>query len=127
MIYIYTSKFSTFAVTYHTHTVKHVAATVATAEADGNIEYWYCEECGKYFSDAAATKEISKADTVVKYVAPSNGNTGSGSATTGNATSTETSPGTGQTAMAIVLFAILLGALAVMGMAIVKTRKAKSK
>ena len=135
MIYIYTSKFSTFAVTYHTHTVKHVAATVATAEADGNIEYWYCEECGKYFSDAAATKEISKADTVVKYVAPSNGNTGSGSnaPTTGGETENNatvpggTSPVTGETAMTVVLFAILLGALAVMGISIVKSRKAKSK
>ena len=135
MIYIYTSKFSTFAVTYHTHTVKHVAATVATAEADGNIEYWYCEECGKYFSDAAATKEITKESTVVKYVAPSNGNTGSGSnaPTTGGETENNatvpggTSPVTGETAMTVVLFAILLGALAVMGISIVKSRKAKSK
>ena len=33
--------------------------------AEGNIEYWYCSDCGKYFKDAAATKEIAKADTVI--------------------------------------------------------------
>ena len=44
--------------------LKHIAAKAATAAAEGNIEYWYCEDCDKYFSDAAATKEITKADTV---------------------------------------------------------------
>ena len=44
--------------------LKHIAAKAATAAAEGNIEYWYCEDCNKYFSDAAATKEITKADTV---------------------------------------------------------------
>ena len=134
-LYIYSSKFSAFAVAYHVHDLKHVEAKAATAEADGNIEYWYCEGCDKYFSDAAATKEIQKADTVVKYVAPSNGNTGSGSnaPTTGGETENNatvpggTSPVTGETAMTVVLFAILLGALAVMGISIVKSRKAKSK
>ena len=44
--------------------LKHIAAKAATAAAEGNIEYWYCEDCDKYFSDAAAAKEITKADTV---------------------------------------------------------------
>ena len=44
--------------------LKHIAAKAATAAEEGNIEYWYCDGCGKYFSDAAATKEITKADTV---------------------------------------------------------------
>ena len=44
--------------------LKHINAKAATAAAEGNIEYWYCEDCDKYFSDAAATKEITKADTV---------------------------------------------------------------
>ena len=30
----------------------------------GNIEYWYCEGCGKYYKDAKATQEITKAQTV---------------------------------------------------------------
>ena len=36
----------------------------ATKTAEGNIEYWYCEGCGKYYSDKDGTKEIKKADTV---------------------------------------------------------------
>ena len=44
----------------------HVAAKEATVTAEGNIEYWYCSACGKYFADAAGTKEIQQADTVVK-------------------------------------------------------------
>lgn len=44
--------------------LKHIPAKAATKTAGGNIEYWYCEDCGKYFADAAATKEIKQADTV---------------------------------------------------------------
>ena len=47
----------------HTN-LKHIDAKAATKTAGGNIEYWYCEDCGKYFADAAATKEIKQADTV---------------------------------------------------------------
>ena len=48
---------------YHAN-LKHIDAKAATKTAGGNIEYWYCEACGKYFADAAATKEIKQADTV---------------------------------------------------------------
>ena len=49
----------------HTN-LKHFPATAATKTTEGNIEYWYCEGCGKYFSDkdATATQEITKAQTV---------------------------------------------------------------
>ena len=47
----------------HTN-LQHISAKAATKTAGGNIEYWYCEDCGKYFADAAATKEIKQADTV---------------------------------------------------------------
>ena len=47
----------------HTN-LKHIDAKAATKTAEGNIEYWYCEDCDKYFADAAATKEIKQADTV---------------------------------------------------------------
>lgn len=50
--------------------LKHIAAKAATAAAEGNIEYWYCEYCDKYFSDAAAAKEITKADTVTAKLPP---------------------------------------------------------
>ena len=48
----------------HHANIKHIDAKAATKTAGGNIEYWYCEDCGKYFADAAATKEIKQADTV---------------------------------------------------------------
>lgn len=44
--------------------LKHIDAKAATAAAEGNIAYWYCDGCKKYFSDAAATREITRADTV---------------------------------------------------------------
>ena len=47
----------------HTN-VKHFPAKAATKTTEGNIEYWYCEGCGKYYSDKDGTKEIKKADTV---------------------------------------------------------------
>lgn len=46
----------------------HVPAVEATPEADGNMEYWYCGYCGKYYADEACTQEILIDDTVVKYV-----------------------------------------------------------
>ena len=47
----------------HTN-LKHFPAKAATKTTEGNIEYWYCEGCGKYYSDKDGTKEIKKADTV---------------------------------------------------------------
>ena len=44
--------------------LKHIDAKAATAAEEGNIEYWYCDGCKKYFSDAAAKTEITKAATV---------------------------------------------------------------
>ena len=44
--------------------LKHFPAVAATKTTEGNIEYWYCEGCGKYYSDKDGTKEIKKADTV---------------------------------------------------------------
>ena len=50
----------------NTHTdLKHFPAKAATEDAEGNIEYWYCEGCNKYYSDKDGTKEIKKADTVM--------------------------------------------------------------
>ena len=44
--------------------LKHIPAKAATWVAEGNIEYWYCEGCGRYFGDRDGTKEIRRADTV---------------------------------------------------------------
>ena len=48
----------------HTNLVK-TEAKPATHMTEGNIEYWYCDGCKKYFSDEAGTKEITLADTVI--------------------------------------------------------------
>ena len=47
----------------HTN-LKHFPAKAATEDAEGNIEYWYCSGCNKYYSDKDGTKGIKKADTV---------------------------------------------------------------
>ena len=44
--------------------LKHIDAKAATKTAEGNIEYWYCGGCDKYYSDKDGIKEIKKADTV---------------------------------------------------------------
>ena len=44
--------------------LKHIDAKAATRTAEGNIEYWHCSGCKKYYKDAAATQEITKAQTV---------------------------------------------------------------
>ena len=55
--------------------LKHVPAKAATTSAEGNIEYWYCDGCNKYYKDAAAQDEIEQEDTVIAkrrvYYAPS--------------------------------------------------------
>ena len=49
----------------NSHTdLKHISAKAATEDAEGNIEYWHCEGCNKYYSDKYGAKEIKKADTV---------------------------------------------------------------
>ena len=47
------------------HDLKHTAAKGPGFYAEGNIEYWQCRDCGKYFADAKAAKEITRADTVI--------------------------------------------------------------
>ena len=42
----------------------YIPTKAATEDSEGNIEYWYCSGCGKYYSDKDGTKEIAKADTV---------------------------------------------------------------
>ena len=44
--------------------LKYIPAKAATEDAEGNIEYWHCEGCGKYYSDKDGINEIKKADTV---------------------------------------------------------------
>ena len=59
----------------HHANLVNVPAKAATTSAEGNIEYWYCGGCGKYYKDAAAQEEIKQEDTVIAkrrvYYAPS--------------------------------------------------------
>ena len=48
------------------HELKKTDAKEATCTEDGNIEYWFCETCGKYFSNENAETEIQLADTVME-------------------------------------------------------------
>lgn len=95
----------------HTHdSLKHTEAKAATTEAEGNIEYWYCEDCGKYFSDKDGKNEIKLSDTVVAKL------TGSSALQTGDNRSI------------VLLLAILLVSGSVLyGIAVLGKRKAQIK
>lgn len=68
------------------HSLDAVAAHNPTCTEDGNIAYWHCPSCDKYFSDALGISEIKLEDTVIvstghvsvvdPAVAPSRTNTG---------------------------------------------------
>ena len=49
----------------HTHKLKKVAAKAPTCTADGNVEYYTCEGCDKWFKDAKAAKEITDRSAVI--------------------------------------------------------------
>ena len=57
--------------------LKHFPAKAATEDAEGNVEYWHCDDCNKYYSDKDGTKEFAKADTVTAKLpkAPPTGDT----------------------------------------------------
>ena len=86
----------------------HFSAKAATTDAEGNIEYWCCKGCGKYFADSACTKEITAKDTV-----------------TGKLSSDKKSPKTGASGM-FALCAALLLASGGTATAISKRKKKKS-
>ena len=86
----------------------HFSAKAATTDAEGNIEYWYCKGCGKYFADSACAKEITAKDTV-----------------TGKLSSDKKSPETGASGM-FTLCAALLLASGGTASAISKRKKKKS-
>ena len=46
----------------------HYAAVAPDHYNTGNVEYWHCENCGGYFTDAAGTSEVSAEDIVVDVI-----------------------------------------------------------
>jgi len=47
------------------HNMQATAAKEATCTEDGNVAYWYCSKCEKYFSNEAGTVEVKLADIVI--------------------------------------------------------------
>ena len=90
--------------------LKHIEAKAATKTSEGNIEYWYCEGCGKYYKDANATQEITKAQTVTAKI-PSDNNTSAGGSTGNNnkpSSNATISPQTGDNSNLTLWIALLL-------------------
>lgn len=57
----------------HVHTIVPIAATPPTCIALGNIAYYSCAGCGKYFADALGEEEITLASTILYFVEHSYG------------------------------------------------------
>lgn len=75
----------------HKEALQHVEAKSATIEETGNIEYWYCPDCDKYYSDKDGNTEIAKGEiTVEKLVSPSKNPTTGSEDETENTSSDET-------------------------------------
>ena len=49
----------------HIHKLVHYDAKAATTTAEGNIEYWFCAGCGKYFADEEGAKELTKDEVTI--------------------------------------------------------------
>ena len=49
----------------HTHTFIKLSSKKATCTKEGRLAYWYCEDCGNYYLDAKATKQVTLEETVV--------------------------------------------------------------
>lgn len=49
----------------HKHKLKKIEAKKASVDADGNVEYYICESCGRFFADKNGQKEIKKSQVIV--------------------------------------------------------------
>ena len=47
-----------------------VKGEAASAAEEGSITHYHCENCGKYFTDEAGTREISREETVIPKLPP---------------------------------------------------------
>ena len=87
--------------------LKYIPAKAATEDSEGNIEYWYCGGCNKYYGDKDGAKEIAKVDTVTAKL-PKN----------------ETRPQTGDSSNFILWIALLfVSGGAVIGTAVTEKKK----
>lgn len=107
--------------------LKHIEAKAVTKTSEGNIEYWYCEGCGKYYKDAKATQEITKEQTVTAKL-PSDNNTSAGGSTGNNnkpSSNATTSPQTGDNSNMFLWIALLFVSGGVVILTTVISRKKK--
>lgn len=49
----------------HVHQAEYVPQTNATCQNNGNLEYWYCKECDKYYLDESLTKQTIKEQLII--------------------------------------------------------------
>ena len=52
------------------HSLENIPAKAATVTEIGNIEYWHCKACGKYFADENCENEIALSDTIIAKLPP---------------------------------------------------------
>ena len=107
--------------------LKHIEAKAATKTSEGNIEYWYCEGCGKYYKDAKATQEITKEQTVTAKL-PSDNNTSAGGSTGNNnkpSSNATTLPQTGDNSNLTLWIALMLASGSAVTATIIYGRKKK--
>ena len=67
LITVFTSTPFTVNAVTHEHSLTHVDKKFPTTVTNGNIEYWYCAQCDKYFSDENGEYPMDKADTILPY------------------------------------------------------------
>lgn len=45
------------------HLLTHVEAELSSCMKEGNLEYWYCETCSRYFADPEGKEPVSEEET----------------------------------------------------------------
>ena len=45
------------------HVLTHVGAELSSCMKEGNLEYWYCETCSRYFADPEGKEPVSEEET----------------------------------------------------------------
>ena len=102
------------------HQAEKVEAKPATETEAGNIEYWYCAACGKYFKDEALTQEITLEDTVISAL-------GASSQQTPSQGQQMDSPQTGDSSNTVMWIAVAVLAAGAMAVTVLFARKKKAE
>lgn len=51
----------------HSHSLIYIEAVEPTCETTGNIAYWQCSECEKYFSDSKGKNQINEVNVILRH------------------------------------------------------------